>query len=108
MKFIRFVIAVFTCGVLLFSSAAPAAALTASSGSSPTEGEAQLDGVYNKAKDALKSEPLPDGSDQKSVGASDLNVAQQGAKGETNTPENSRGAQSVEKSVKEVLENVLP
>ncbi|MGF1516154.1 MAG: hypothetical protein ACFB5Z_20990 [Elainellaceae cyanobacterium] len=108
MKIIRFIIAVFTCGILLFSSAAPASAISASAKSSPTEGEAQLDGVYNQAKDSLKSEPLPDQNEQRAVGIRDLNVAQQGEKAETNTPENSRRAESVEESVKETLENLLP
>ncbi|MEO0407429.1 MAG: hypothetical protein AAF289_08780 [Cyanobacteria bacterium P01_A01_bin.135] len=108
MRIIRLVVAAFACALLIFSSAAPAMAVSASSKSSPTEGEAQLDGVYNKAKDVIKSEPLPDEDEQANVGASDLNVAQQGAKGETNTPANSKGATTVEKSIKETLENVLP
>lgn len=108
MKIIRFIVAAFTCALLIFSSAAPAMAISASAKSSPTEGEAQLDGVFNKAQDALKSEPLPDENEQKSVDGGDLNVAQQGQKAETNTPANSQGAETVEESIKETLENVLP
>ncbi|MGB3614453.1 MAG: hypothetical protein WBA10_11735 [Elainellaceae cyanobacterium] len=113
MKIFRFIAIVFACGLMLFSSVAPAVAATAdptinSTKSSPSKGAAQLDGVYNSAKDALKSEPLPNKDDQKKVGAADLNVAQESAKGEQSTDANSASAKTIESSVEDILEDVLP
>ncbi|MGF1535760.1 MAG: hypothetical protein ACFB4J_04605 [Elainellaceae cyanobacterium] len=108
MKIIRFIILVFACGLMLFSSVAPASAISASAKSSPTTGEAQLDEVYEKAEDVVKSNPVPDKNEQNKVRGDELNVVQQDNKGEVNTPENSKRATSVETSIENVLEDVLP
>jgi len=114
MRIFRFIAIVFACGMMLFSSVSPAVAVSAdptvnaSSKSSPAKGAEQLDDVYNEAKDTLKSEPLPNKDDQKKVGTADANVAQKGAKGTQNTPMDSAGAQTIEGSVKDIIEDVLP
>lgn len=54
---IRFVVVAFTCALLLFSYASPAAAASLYSGkpSSPTQGEAQLKNLESKSLEALEA-----------------------------------------------------
>lgn len=55
-KPVRAFLAIAACVMLLFSVATPAMAI-GSDRSNPSEGEVQLDNIYNKAERALEAEP---------------------------------------------------
>lgn len=98
------------CALMVFSSAAPALAAFGNSSSRPDKGLEQLDTVQKKSEEAI-SGPIDHANDGESViknSAKGLNGVQGDAnKQEMVTRESAKG-NTIEGSIKEVLEDITP
>ena len=101
------VMVLFACGVLLFSTAAPAMAFGSSS-SNPSDGVTEMNTLKEISKRAVNSEPRSREEVQRKAqegpnsvqGGADLN--------KMNTPENSRQATPVGEQIENAIESVMP
>jgi len=102
---VRFVIVAFTCALLIFSNALPAAAIGTQT-SHPEDEVTQLTGIQ-KETDKLSAEPPPGLKETQERANEGLNSVQGAANIEKmKRPENSAQATTVEDEVKNLLEKV--
>lgn len=102
---VRFVIVAFTCALLIFSNAFPAAAI-GSQKSNPKDEVTQLTGIQ-KETDQISTQPPPGLQETQEKANEGLNEVQGAADIEKmKRPENSQQATSVEDEVKNLLEKV--
>ncbi len=103
---VRFLVVAFTCALLLFSNAFPAAAIE-SYQSNPTEATDQLLETQRETDEVAKSAPLGLKETQQRTSGGGLNEIQGTADAEKmNRPENSQEAVSVEEEVSNFLKKV--
>lgn len=103
---VHFLFVAFTCALLLFSNAFPAAAIQ-SYQSNPTEGTDQLLQTQRETDEVAKSAPLGLKETQQRTSGGGLNEVQGTADAEKmNRPENSQEAVSVEEEVSNFLKKV--
>ncbi|MCP6758044.1 MAG: hypothetical protein NHB32_04555 [Fischerella sp. CENA71] len=103
---VRFLVVAFTCTLLLFSHAFPAAAIE-SYQSNPTEATDQLLETQRETDEVAKSAPLGLKETQKRTSGGGLNEVQGTADAKNmNRPENSQDAVSVEEEVSNFLKKV--
>ncbi|OKH14143.1 hypothetical protein NIES592_12495 [Fischerella major NIES-592] len=103
---VRFLFVAFTCALLLFSNAFPAAAIQ-SYQSNPTEATDQLLETQRQTDEVAKSAPLGLKETQQRTSGGGLNEVQGTADAEKmNRPENSQEAVSVEEEVSNFLKKV--
>lgn len=102
---VRFIIVAFTCALLIFSNAFPAAAI-GSKTSNPKDATTQLLGTQ-KATDKISAEPPPGLKETQKKANEGINEIQGAADIEKfSRPENSQEATSVEDEVKNLLNKV--
>lgn len=103
---VRFIIVAFTCALLIFSYAFPAAATIGSTTSNPEDEVTQLTGIQ-KETDQLSTQAPPGLEETQKRANEGLNEIQGAADIEKmKRPENSGQATSVEDQVKRVLDKV--
>ena len=102
---VRFLVVAFTCALLFFSSAFPAAAISSPT-SSPQDATTQLLGTQEET-DKVSTEPPLGLKEVQKKSNEGLNEVQGAADIEKqSTPENSQGASSVEDEVSKFLKKV--
>jgi hypothetical protein len=111
---VRFLVAIFACALLVFSSAAPAYSIPnpfagddSAQTSEPTEGEESLTGIEKESQKMLyEKEPVAPKGEETTKRAQEGPNAVQGAADieKQKTPETSAGAETVEGVVQDKLE----
>lgn len=102
---VRFLIAVFTCALLFFSSAFPAAAITGSQSNSEDATTQLLE--TQRLTDEVSAEPPPGLKEVQKKSNEGLNEVQGAADiDKMKRPENSQAATTVEENVKNLLDKV--
>ena len=105
---LRFVILVSVCALLLVINAVPAMAAGMTSPSKPSDGETQLQKIYDESEKSLNSglDSMKEVSERAQRG---VNEVQGGADlDKMNNPENSQDATTFKEQVKKALEKVTP
>lgn len=103
---LRFLVAIVACAVLFLAAAGPAFAMQGSQ-SRPSEGEAQLKGIYKESEEALRNPPLSLDKIEKKANEGHVNDVQGAADIEKmKRSDNSQQASSVEEDIEQALEKV--
>lgn len=103
---LRFLVVLFACVLMMFSSAFPAAAYGTDRGSSLREGEAQLDDIQAKSERAAKQPPQSMDKVQAEAKKGFNEIQGDADLDKMNRPENSQDAVTIQEKVEEILENV--
>jgi hypothetical protein len=103
---LRFLVTIVACVVLFLVATGPAFAMQGTQ-SKPSEGEAQLKGIYKESEDVLRNPPLSLDRIQSKANEGHINDVQGAADIEKmKRPSNSQQATSVEENIEKALEKV--
>jgi hypothetical protein len=95
------------CALVIFSSATPAFAFGKNSPSSPSKGLEQLDTVQKKSEDAMRG-PVENAATEMKNAAEGLNGVQGDANKQNMISREDAKGNTIEKNIKEALEDITP